>query len=151
MLILKPCPRSSERRSGGAAHDSVLVTQAGSVFSNTSPADTHTLWCRCPRPPAAAVTPPAPVTNAPVHACLQSLMECTPAGAARLPEGPLQQRTGLPAQRTTAAASVQAGFTAAPGQGPRLPAQCVSTCPLVSPHPRVPQSWPTRPRVPCPR
>lgn len=134
MLILKPCPRSSEPESGGVAHDSVLVTQAGSVFSNPSPADTYTLWCRSPGPPA-------PVIHAPVHACLQSLMACAHTGAARLPEGPLQQRPSLPAQRTTAAASIQAGFTAAPGQGPRLPAQCVSACPPLSiPPPPPPHS-----------
>lgn len=58
----------------------------------------------------------------------------TPVGAARLPEGPFQQRAGWPAQRAAASAGVQAGCAAAPGQGPLLPAQRVSALPLL-PHP----------------
>lgn len=72
---------------------------------------------------------------APERARLQPLTRTLPAGPARLPERPLQQRAGQPAQRAAAAAGVQAGFAAAPGQGPPLPAQRVSACPLPAPTP----------------
>ena len=83
-----------------------------------------------------------PLTKAGAHTCLQALVEFSPTGPARLPEGPLQQRAGQPAQRPTAAASVQAGFAAAPGQGPLVPAQRVSTCPPVSLLPPQPPTIP---------
>lgn len=64
--------------------------------------------------------------------------EFSPTGPARLPEGPFQQRASQPAQRATATANVQAGLAAAPGQGPLLPAQCVSTSHLSAPLPHSP-------------
>lgn len=107
-----------------------LVTQACCVCSYPSPVDTHTLQCGRPHSSQVTVgtTTPhvlTPCTPAAPHPVL-------PAGPARLPEGPLQQCAGRPAPRAAAAAGVQAGFPAAPGPGPLLPAQHVSTCPCPS-------------------